>query len=195
MELRKLAVAIAALSFAVSAGAMGDKSSGASTTGGHNATSDQSSTSSTSADDASSNADASTIRAAQQALTQKGFDAGSPDGKMGPQTQSAVKQFQEAQKLPQTGTLDAQTLAALGVSEGGRGAGAASANSSGTSGMSSNPSGSSSMSSAPSSSSGTSSAPSSSSATSRQPSSSSGTPSTSGASSGTSQGASGTTKY
>jgi hypothetical protein len=145
MELRRIAVAIAALSFAVTAGAMGDKSSGASTSGGQKYSADQA-TSSTSSSVGS--ADSSTIRSAQQALDDKGYDAGSADGRMGPRTESALKQFQQAQGMPQTGALDSKTLSALGVSQGG-GASSASSSSgpSGSTTSTSSPSGSNSMSS------------------------------------------------
>lgn len=57
-----------------------------------------------------------TVRKAQQALKDKGFDAGPVDGIMGPQTKQAVKKFQESQaSLKDTGQLDQQTLSALGV--------------------------------------------------------------------------------
>jgi peptidoglycan hydrolase-like protein with peptidoglycan-binding domain len=57
------------------------------------------------------------VREAQQALKQKGFDAGAADGHMGPNTENAIKQFQQAQGIPQSGNLDQQTLSALGVNE------------------------------------------------------------------------------
>lgn len=57
-----------------------------------------------------------TVRKAQEALKDKGFDAGPVDGIMGPKTEQAVKKFQESQaKLKATGKLDQQTLSALGV--------------------------------------------------------------------------------
>lgn len=49
----------------------------------------------------------------QQALKDKGFDAGPVDGVAGPKTQAALKQFQQAQGLQASGQLDDQTLAAL----------------------------------------------------------------------------------
>ncbi len=62
-----------------------------------------------------------TVRSAQEALNAKGYDAGTADGVVGPNTESAVRQFQQAQGLPQTGNLDQQTLSALGVSQQGDG--------------------------------------------------------------------------
>jgi peptidoglycan hydrolase-like protein with peptidoglycan-binding domain len=51
----------------------------------------------------------------QQALNDKGFDAGPVDGKAGPKTKSALKQFQQAQGISASGRLDGPTLVALGV--------------------------------------------------------------------------------
>jgi peptidoglycan hydrolase-like protein with peptidoglycan-binding domain len=62
---------------------------------------------------------ATLVRSAQQALKQHGFDTGAMDGQMGPSTQSALREFQQAKGLPASGDLDAQTLAALGVAEDG----------------------------------------------------------------------------
>jgi peptidoglycan hydrolase-like protein with peptidoglycan-binding domain len=56
------------------------------------------------------------IRSVQQALNDKGFNAGAVDGVMGPHTQHALRQFQQKENLRQTGRPDAQTLAALGIS-------------------------------------------------------------------------------
>jgi hypothetical protein len=51
----------------------------------------------------------------EQALKDKGFEAGSLDGVMDSQTQSAISQFQTDNNLPATGTVDAQTAKQLGV--------------------------------------------------------------------------------
>jgi peptidoglycan hydrolase-like protein with peptidoglycan-binding domain len=59
------------------------------------------------------------VRSVQQALKQKGYDVGSVDGQMGPNTENALRQFQRAQGISQTGNLDQQTLSALGVEQGG----------------------------------------------------------------------------
>ena len=56
------------------------------------------------------------VRSVQQALQGKGMDPGATDGVMGPRTQEAVRNFQKAQNLPQTGRVDAQTLEKLGIS-------------------------------------------------------------------------------
>ena len=61
--------------------------------------------------------DQQVVREAQRALNDKGFSAGAVDGVMGPHTEQALRQFQQAQGLGVTGTLDAQTMSALGVSQ------------------------------------------------------------------------------
>ena len=72
-----------------------------------------SSTSSTSM--TSSRYDAALVRSVQQALNDKGYNAGPVDGQWGPSTENAVMRFQQASGLPQTGDLERSTLAALGV--------------------------------------------------------------------------------
>lgn len=62
-----------------------------------------------------SHATDSTVRQAQAALNDKGYDAGAVDGHWGPSTQSAVRRFQAKNGLAETGTLDNSTLSALGV--------------------------------------------------------------------------------
>ena len=57
------------------------------------------------------------VRSVQQALKDKGHDAGAIDGQMGPSTESALRSFQQAQGLPPSGTLDQQTLSALNVQQ------------------------------------------------------------------------------
>ncbi|HUH94614.1 MAG TPA: YSC84-related protein [Casimicrobiaceae bacterium] len=61
-------------------------------------------------------ANSRTIRSAQQALNDKGFNAGAVDGAWGPHTQAAVRRFQKSEGLRQTARLDQATLQALGVS-------------------------------------------------------------------------------
>jgi peptidoglycan hydrolase-like protein with peptidoglycan-binding domain len=56
------------------------------------------------------------IRQVQQALDQKGFKAGQPDGMLGPETKNAIKEFQQKQGWNATGELDSQTMSALGMS-------------------------------------------------------------------------------
>jgi peptidoglycan hydrolase-like protein with peptidoglycan-binding domain len=56
------------------------------------------------------------ITEVQQALIIKGYDPGTTDGLMGTQTQEALRKFQKENGLKVTGTVDAQTAKALGVS-------------------------------------------------------------------------------
>jgi len=58
------------------------------------------------------------IMQAQQALAAAGYHVGEPDGKPGPATTAALKNFQADRHLPITGRLDAITLAALGIGKG-----------------------------------------------------------------------------
>ncbi len=60
-----------------------------------------------------------TIKEVQQKLKDEGQDPGAIDGKMGPKTHDALKQFQQSKNLPATGRLDHQTMSALNVSGGG----------------------------------------------------------------------------
>jgi peptidoglycan hydrolase-like protein with peptidoglycan-binding domain len=55
------------------------------------------------------------VKAAQQALKDKGHDPGGIDGRMGRKTQAALRDFQKAQGLEATGRLDAKTMQALGM--------------------------------------------------------------------------------
>ena len=55
-----------------------------------------------------------TIKQAQTALNDKGFNV-AVDGRYGPNTQSAVRSFQEQNGLTASGMLDRRTLTALGV--------------------------------------------------------------------------------
>jgi len=54
-------------------------------------------------------------QAVQTALKDKGFDPGPVDGRMGPQTRSALRAYQKKEGLPTTGNADAKTLTALKV--------------------------------------------------------------------------------
>jgi peptidoglycan hydrolase-like protein with peptidoglycan-binding domain len=56
-----------------------------------------------------------TVRHVQQALNQRGYQVGTPDGIMGPATQRALWNFQVAENLQATGRLNRETLSALGV--------------------------------------------------------------------------------
>jgi murein L,D-transpeptidase YcbB/YkuD len=55
------------------------------------------------------------ISKAQAALKNQGHDPGSIDGVIGPQTQQAIRAFQNASGLKETGRLDAETAKKLGV--------------------------------------------------------------------------------
>ena len=72
--------------------------------------------SSASSSTTSSRYDSALVRSVQQALNDRGYNAGSVDGQWGPTTEDAVRRFQQASGLPQTGELERSTLAALGVS-------------------------------------------------------------------------------
>jgi carboxyl-terminal processing protease len=53
------------------------------------------------------------IRRAQIQLKALGFEPGSVDGTFGPQTEAALREYQRAYRLPQSGTLDEATLRSL----------------------------------------------------------------------------------
>lgn len=53
------------------------------------------------------------VREAQSKLKQQGLYNGAVDGKLGPETRAAVSRFQKKNGLPQTASLDPQTLASL----------------------------------------------------------------------------------
>jgi peptidoglycan hydrolase-like protein with peptidoglycan-binding domain len=55
------------------------------------------------------------VKAVQQALKDKGHDPGDVDGKMGPKTHAALREFQKAQGLQGSGRVDDKTMQALGV--------------------------------------------------------------------------------
>lgn len=54
-----------------------------------------------------------TLRNAQQRLNELGYDAGTPDGAMGPRTQAALRAFQQDRGLNASGRLDQATINAL----------------------------------------------------------------------------------
>jgi peptidoglycan hydrolase-like protein with peptidoglycan-binding domain len=58
------------------------------------------------------------IRAAQQKLNNEGYKSGTADGKWGPVTAGAVRQYQQDKVLKVTGTLDESTLSHLNVGGG-----------------------------------------------------------------------------
>lgn len=59
--------------------------------------------------------DAKVVAKAQKTLNDRGFRTGGVDGRMGPQTQAALVNFQRAEKLQPSGKLDRPTLVALGI--------------------------------------------------------------------------------
>jgi localization factor PodJL len=58
-------------------------------------------------------ADAPTVRFAQMALADLGFQAGPVDGQVGPRTRQAIVAYQARAGLPQDGVLDAKTIEKL----------------------------------------------------------------------------------
>ena len=63
----------------------------------------------------SSRYESALVRSVQQALNDKGYNAGPVDGQWGPATEDAVRKFQRSSGLPETGQLEQSTLSALGV--------------------------------------------------------------------------------
>ncbi|HEY0098430.1 MAG TPA: YCF48-related protein [Pyrinomonadaceae bacterium] len=58
------------------------------------------------------------VKRAQAALNKAGYNVGTPDGQAGTRTVAAIRQFQAAKELPQTGKFDDATLTALGLGGG-----------------------------------------------------------------------------
>jgi photosystem II stability/assembly factor-like uncharacterized protein len=58
------------------------------------------------------------VMRAQAALNAAGYNVGTPDGQAGTRTVAAIRQFQAAKELPQTGKFDDATLTALGLGGG-----------------------------------------------------------------------------
>lgn len=65
------------------------------------------------------NMSSDTVRQVQQQLASRGFDPGPVDGVMGPRTREALKDFHRSKGMAAGAGLDATTLGALGVSQGG----------------------------------------------------------------------------
>jgi membrane-bound lytic murein transglycosylase B len=55
------------------------------------------------------------LEAVQQALIERGYDSGAVDGRLGPATRRAIREFQRARGLPADGFPDPALLTALGV--------------------------------------------------------------------------------
>jgi phage tail tape-measure protein len=62
-----------------------------------------------------SNVDSPRVARVQQALNDRGFNAGPVDGRLGQSTVDALRRFQAAAGLPVTGDADNNTMVALGV--------------------------------------------------------------------------------
>jgi peptidoglycan hydrolase-like protein with peptidoglycan-binding domain len=60
----------------------------------------------------------STIAAAQERLARQGYYRGETDGVLSAETQKAVRRYQSTNGLRQTGYLDSDTLAVMGLSNG-----------------------------------------------------------------------------
>lgn len=60
---------------------------------------------------------AAQIEAAQRALNERGYDAGPPDGTLGPRSRTALRTFQADSGLETSGMLDAETQQRLGLAE------------------------------------------------------------------------------
>ena len=60
----------------------------------------------------------SDVRAAQEKLSDMGYDVGTADGKVGPKTRAALQKFQSDKGLARTGRLDDHTRAALNADHG-----------------------------------------------------------------------------
>jgi Putative peptidoglycan binding domain. len=65
-----------------------------------------------------SQSDYSTIAAAQERLARQGYYRGETDGVLSPEMQKAVRRYQSTNGLRQTGYLDGDTLAIMGLSKG-----------------------------------------------------------------------------
>ncbi|HET7876721.1 MAG TPA: peptidoglycan-binding domain-containing protein [Methylomirabilota bacterium] len=55
------------------------------------------------------------VRDAQRALRELGYGPGPVDGVIGARTRAALTRYQQAQRLPTTGDLDAETMARLDI--------------------------------------------------------------------------------
>jgi hypothetical protein len=69
-------------------------------------------------DSEESQSDYSTIVAAQERLARQGYYRGETDGELSAETQKALRRYQSANGLRQTGYLDSDTLAVMGLANG-----------------------------------------------------------------------------
>jgi hypothetical protein len=65
-----------------------------------------------------SESDYSTIVAAQERLARQGYYRGETDGELSAEMQKAIRRYQSTNSLRQTGYLDSDTLAVMGLSKG-----------------------------------------------------------------------------
>lgn len=66
------------------------------------------------------------VKQVQAALNAAGYDAGPPDGALGPKSRAAIARYQSDNELPATGSIDAGLLASLGIDVGDSGTASAS---------------------------------------------------------------------
>jgi len=71
--------------------------------------------------------DTQIVKEVQSALSSEGYEPGPIDGQLNGQTQEALKQAQRDKGLEETGQIDPQTLAALGMGDLGRSSGSSAA--------------------------------------------------------------------
>lgn len=55
------------------------------------------------------------VKSVQQALNQRGFNAGPADGALGPKTRTAIREYESSKKLPVTGEMSASLLQSLSL--------------------------------------------------------------------------------
>lgn len=58
------------------------------------------------------------VKQVQAALNAEGYNAGPPDGALGPKSRAAIARYQSDNELPATGSIDASLLASLGIDAG-----------------------------------------------------------------------------
>lgn len=131
--IRKLSYLVLAGATAVSFSAIAEGNHSKQSQAQSDQTHAQSDKSSQSSQSAQGSQSPETVKQAQEKLSAAGMDTGPADGKVGPKTQAAVKEFQQSKGIQASGKLDQQTLAALGVSESSGSAGSASSGSTGSS--------------------------------------------------------------
>ena len=114
---KKLSYLLLAGATAVSFSAIAEGNHSKQSQGQSDQTQAQSDQSSQGSQSAQSSQSPDVVKQAQEKLSAAGMDAGPADGKAGPKTQAAVKEYQQSKGIKASGKLDQQTLAALGVGE------------------------------------------------------------------------------